>query len=104
MTSPEIARAAGLALAFIAGGGAGLAHFTGLWLTVRSLAAMRRPAVVVAASALARLFVTAGVFAWLAHAGGWRWAVAGLAGFVVVRQVVVSRWGRARRLTVEPAP
>jgi F1F0 ATPase subunit 2 len=100
MAGPESGFVAGMAIAGVAGAAVGLAHFAGLWLTVRSLATARRPGLVVAASAMARLLVTAGALAWLAQAGGWRWVVAALVGFVGARQAVVRRWGRVP----EPAP
>ncbi|MGE0459773.1 MAG: ATP synthase subunit I [Vicinamibacterales bacterium] len=86
----------GLAAAFAAGGGVGLAYFAGLWLTVRALPAARNPALLVFGSFLTRFGVAATTFVLLVRAGGWRWMAAALAGFVLARTLIIRRRLRSR--------
>jgi F1F0 ATPase subunit 2 len=86
-----------LPLLLVAAGGLGIGffHFGGLWLTVRRLPAVRRPALLVFGSLIGRIVVSAlGVF--LLMRGQLPRLLACLAGIVVARLVLV------RRLRSEP--
>lgn len=78
-----------LLLAGAAGVGLGALYFGGLWLTVRALPHSGRPVVLIAGSFLVRMAVIAGGFYPILGAG-WDRLLACLAGFVLVRVVVVS--------------
>ncbi|HYA18305.1 MAG TPA: ATP synthase subunit I [Bryobacteraceae bacterium] len=67
----------------------GLMFYGGLWMTVRSLMKTRHPVALSFSSYLLRALVAVTGFA-LAARGGWRNALACLAGFAVGR-VIVSR-------------
>ena len=84
-----------VALSFGAGIGLGMFYFWGLWLTVRRLPTARRPLIMSVSSFFGRLAV---VFFGFYYGTGGRWErlIACLAGFLVVRIVVVRRWGPAR--------
>lgn len=84
----ELARAALMAAA---GGGLAGIWLAGLWLDVRGLARERRPYGRLAAGALARLtLVAAGFYLVIAVGGHWSDPLAALAGFLVVRQLVLA--------------
>ncbi len=79
-----------LGLAAVAGLALGLFFFGGLRLTVARLPRSRRPALLLAVSALLRLsLVLAGFFFVLQ--GDWRNAVAALGGFVAARFLMLRR-------------
>ena len=79
-----------IALSLAAGLGLGLAYFGGLWLTVRRVATTRRPVLLFAGSFVLRTaLVVAGMY--LVMNGSWQRMLACLAGFIIVRQVMVSR-------------
>ena len=80
-----------LAAPFAAGCATGLAYFAGLWATVRTLPTARHPAITVLASYLLRLGAAAICFVLIARGGGWPWAAAALAGFLLARTAVVGR-------------
>jgi F1F0 ATPase subunit 2 len=92
-----------LALALVAGGVLGVFYFGTLWLVVRRLDRLARPAVWFGVTGILRLAVVLALFALLV---GTRWErpAAALVGFVAVR-VVLTRWlgrpiaahGRPRR-------
>lgn len=79
-----------LMLALLAGLALGLLYFGGLWLTVRRLARTRRPAPLFALSLLLRMALTLAGF-YLVMDGSWQRMLACLAGFIAVRQLLVSR-------------
>lgn len=81
-----------LILAFLAGLLLGLLYFGGLWLTVQRLPAARHPGVLTLASLIIRLGVTLAVF-YLVMAGRWERLLVCLAGFFLVRFVLIRRWG-----------
>ena len=85
-------------LAFVAGIVVGLFYFGGLWLTVQRLPQTRRPAVLSLVSLFIRLGLTLAVF-YLVMAGRWERLLACLAGFLLMRLVLVRRW----RPTPQPA-
>jgi F1F0 ATPase subunit 2 len=87
-----------LFLAFVAGIVVGLFYFGGLWLTVQRLPQTRRPAVLSLVSLFIRLGLTLAVF-YLVMAGRWERLLACLAGFLLMRLVLVRRW----RPTPQPA-
>lgn len=82
-----------LAAAAVAGAGLGGIHYGGLWATVRGLPAARRPAALWLISFGLRMGATGGGF-YLVAGGRWERLLACLAGFLVVRAVLV---GRVRR-------
>lgn len=79
-----------LILAFLAGLLLGLLYFGGLWLTVQRLPAARHPGVLTLASLIIRLGVTLAVF-YLVMAGRWERLLVCLAGFFLVRFVLIRR-------------
>jgi len=79
-----------IVLSLVAGLVLGLVYFGGLWLTVRGVTTTRRPVLLFAASFIGRTaLVVAGMY--LVMDGSWQRMLACLAGFVIVRQVMVSR-------------
>jgi F1F0 ATPase subunit 2 len=89
---------------FALGGALAAAWLFGLWLNVRSLARRSRPRVGLALGAPIRLALVAGGF-YLVIAGGRDWVhlVAALAGFMMIRYLVLTTV--RRRLESEgPAP
>lgn len=77
-------------LALVAGLGLGLVYFGGLWLTVQQLGRTRSPTLLFAASFVVRTaLVVVGMY--LVMDGNWQRMLACLAGFIVVRQVMLSR-------------
>lgn len=76
--------------ALVAGLGLGLIFFGGLWLTVRQLADAQHPWLLFAVSFVLRLaLVIAGMY--LVMDGSWQRMLACLAGFIIVRQIILSR-------------
>ena len=79
-----------IALSLAAGLGLGLVYFGGLWLTVRRVATTRRPVLLFAGSFVLRtVLVVAGMY--LVMDGSWQRMLACLAGFIIMRQAVLSR-------------
>jgi len=79
-----------LLLALVAGLGLGLIFFGGLWLTVRQLADTRHPWLLFAMSFVVRLaLVVAGMY--LVMDNSWQRMLACLAGFIIMRQAMLSR-------------
>lgn len=76
-------------LACAAGMVLGLFFFGGLWLTVRKLPATHRPAMLTLGSLLGRMAVTITGF-YLVTAQRWERLLACLAGFVLMRLVMVA--------------
>jgi F1F0 ATPase subunit 2 len=89
MTARDLIELAGAALA---GAALGAAYFTGLWRTVRALGSARHPAVLALASFAIRFGAVVAVFVFVTRAGGWPAASAAVAGFIVTRTVVMSRF------------
>ena len=81
-----------LVLAFMAGLGLGVFYFGGLWLTVQRLPQARHPGLLTLLSLIIRLGVTLAAF-YLVMAGRWERLLVCLAGFLLVRVVLVRRWG-----------
>jgi F1F0 ATPase subunit 2 len=84
-----------LPLAALAGAGLGLLYFGGLWLTVRRLADTRSPVLLFGASFLARTLLAVAGF-YVVMDGSLARALACLLGFIVARQLLVSRLGPGR--------
>jgi F1F0 ATPase subunit 2 len=80
----------GLALWFVAGVGIGTLYFGTLWLVVRRLHRVARPALWLGATGIGRLVVALGLFALLID-GGWARLVAALVGFLAVRVALTRR-------------
>jgi F1F0 ATPase subunit 2 len=83
---------AGVLAGLGAGALLGAAYLGALWWTVRRLPAARRPGLLLMASLAARLTLLLGGLWWVAD-GRWAVLAAGVAGFVLVRTVLVRRWG-----------
>ncbi len=84
-----------LILAGLAGAGLGIIFFGGLWWTVRRILAARNPALWVLGSALLRTgTVVAGFYA--VAGADWARLLAALAGFLVMRQIVLRLTDGAR--------
>lgn len=79
-----------LAMAWAAGMGLGLFYFGGLWLTVRQLPTRRYPVPLFLGSFVGRTAVVVAGF-YFVMGGHWERVLACLAGFIMVRQVLVSR-------------
>lgn len=79
-----------LLLAWAAGMGLGLFYFGGLWLTVRQLPTRRHPVPLFLGSFVARTTVVVAGF-YFVMGGHWERMLACLAGFIMVRQLLVSR-------------
>lgn len=80
-----------LGLALSAGAGLGLFYFGGLWLTLRWLATSRRPELLVLSSFVARTVITVAGFYFVMD-GRWERLAAGLAGFLLMRTLLIQRW------------
>ena len=81
-----------LTLAFLAGLALGLVYFGGLWLTVQRLPTARRPGLLAALSLILRLGFVLGGF-YLVMGGRWERLLACLAGFLLMRALLVRRLG-----------
>jgi len=73
--------------AVLAGAGAGIFFFGGLWLTVRKGLRMRQPFLLFTVSFLLRTAVTLGIF-YYAGTGRWEKILACTAGFLLARLLV----------------
>lgn len=81
-----------LIIAVLAGGGAALAYFGGLWITVRRLNYERHALFYLAVSAAIRLgFIAAAVILGILAGADMRHMIAALAGFLLVRQIMIMR-------------
>jgi F1F0 ATPase subunit 2 len=79
--------------AFIAGLALGIFYFTALWRTVRKLPDTLSPLKLVLGSFVLRLLVVLPGFYFIMD-GHWERLAAALAGFVLVRAILVRRYGR----------
>ncbi len=88
-----------LAGVFATGAALGFFYFGALWLTVKRLPQAARPAWLAAGSFVLR---NAAALLGFYHImdGRWERLLAGLAGFLAMRSVLVRRWGPSR--TVDP--
>jgi F1F0 ATPase subunit 2 len=84
-----------LGLSVAAGAALGTVYFGGLWLTVRSLPGVSRPALWTVASFVVRTAVVAGGFVAIVLFFGWPGAIAAMATMIVVRVLISSRVRRA---------
>lgn len=82
-----------LALAFSAGGALGLFYFGTLWLVVRRLPRVARPALWLGVTGALRLAVVL-AFVYLLVDPRWDRLASGLLGFLTVRLVLTRRLGR----------
>jgi F1F0 ATPase subunit 2 len=80
-----------LVLAVVVGLALGFMYFGGLWFTVQRLPQSRRPALLSLVSLIIRLSFTLAGF-YLVMAGRWERLLACLAGFLLMRFVLVRRW------------
>jgi F1F0 ATPase subunit 2 len=81
--------------AFIGGAGAGILNYLGLWLTVKRVAASRRPVLLVLTSMGIRTALCLGVF-YLVMAGDPLRLLVCLAGFFLVRLLSVQKVQKGR--------
>lgn len=91
---------AGLLFAAAAGAFLGLFFFGGLWWTLKRLPDSRKPQLVMAVSFLVRSALAVAGF-WVVTDGRWERLVAALAGFLVMRMVLMRRLPPAAQ-AVEP--
>lgn len=82
----------GTLLSFLIGLGLGFFYVGTLWLTVRALPSLRYPAAWTFFSFLVRIAVVLVVFVSVTQGGPYR-MLAVLAGFVILRVVLVRAWG-----------
>lgn len=81
-----------LLFSFLVGGVAGSLYFSGLWYTLHWLPTARRPALLLIGSFLLRLTLLLGILSLLAGSH-WSSLLSALAGFLLVRTLLVRRWG-----------
>lgn len=79
-----------LIVALIGGMALGAIAFGGLWWTVRRLPTAKSPALLTVSSLIARLGISVLGF-YLIGAGSWERLLACLAGYLVVRQILIRR-------------
>ena len=79
-------------MAFALGIGLGFLHFGALWQTLQRLATARQPHLLLLASSVIRLSISAaglyGVIVW----GDWLHLLVCLVGFLSIRQFLIRRW------------
>ncbi len=83
-------------IGFVAGGFLGAFYFGGLWITVQRLPTAKNPALLTLASMYGRLILTLGGFfvIWkMPLPQEWMRLLAMLAGFIIVRTILVHRLG-----------
>lgn len=78
----------------------GVFYFGGLWLTVRRLISVQRPALLMLASFTVRTAIALALFYAIMN-GSWLRLVAALAGFLVMRQVLTWSLGPGSK-TLQP--
>jgi F1F0 ATPase subunit 2 len=74
----------------------GAFNYSLLWLTVRTLLVSNRPGLIALFSFLVRMAVIILAFYLLTIGAGWISAVSGLAGLILVRAIMVRRFGPER--------
>jgi F1F0 ATPase subunit 2 len=79
-----------LPIAFLAGTAIGLYYFGLLWWTIRRIPRARHPAALVTGSFVVRIGVALAAFAFVMN-GRWERMAACLAGFLLVRQLMIAR-------------
>ncbi len=84
-----------LITAFAAGIGLGTFYFGGLWLTVKRLPKVRRPALLSMCSFFGRLGIILFGF-YLIMDGHWERMIVCMIGFLVMRGILVRVWGPVR--------
>jgi len=77
--------------------GLGLFYFSGLWWTLRQLPDARRPALLILGSFGLRMAACALVF-YLVMDGHWDRLIVALLGILLIRRVLIRRWGPRPRL------
>ena len=80
---------------FVVGTGLGLFYFGGLWLTVQRLPVTKRLALLTLGSLVGRMGISLFGF-YLVMDGQWERLLVCLSGFVLVRVILVRRWGPGR--------
>ena len=82
----------------LAGTFVGLLFFGFLWLTIRHLPRSRHPLAVTMMSLFGRFGFGLGAFYLIARWGSWEHVLAGIAGFITIRMIMVRRLGPAESL------
>jgi F1F0 ATPase subunit 2 len=81
-----------MAAAAAAGAGLGFFFFTGLYLTVRRLPGAKNPGLLTFTSFMARMGAIVFVLYLLARSGEWTRVIACLAGFLIVRMILMRKF------------
>jgi len=81
-----------LALPVVAGVALGLFYFGTLWLTVRRIQHSKHPQLLMVSSFWLRTGITVSGF-YLVMAGSWHKLLAGVLGFLIMRQIMVKQLG-----------
>ena len=84
-----------LITAFVAGMGLGTFYFGGLWLTVKRLPKVRRPALLSMCSFFGRLGIILFGF-YLIMDGHWERMMVCMIGFLLMRGILIRVWGPVR--------
>jgi F1F0 ATPase subunit 2 len=94
-----------LGLALLGGMALGAFYFGGLWYTIRQIPTSTRPGILLIASMIVRVVVVLGAFI-LIMDGSWQRLLACVVGFILMRQLLIKRWGppRQERMSVERSP
>ena len=77
---------------FLAGGLLGLFYFGGLLLTIRKMTQWKQPALLMILSLFVRVAIVISGFYWLTE-GQWRELLVAFFGFIVIRMIMVRRFG-----------
>jgi F1F0 ATPase subunit 2 len=85
---------------FAAGTALGFTYFLGLWITIRHIGLFKRPRLLSFATTLVRLGIPIFIFILLAQTERWDWILSCLAGFMLVRVLMVRRLDRVLSGTV----
>lgn len=80
-----------LGVSVLAGAVLAILYFGGLWLTVRRLPRVSRPALWTVASFIIRTALVAGGFVAIVLFFGWQGAIAGMGAMIVLRVVISNR-------------
>jgi F1F0 ATPase subunit 2 len=88
-----------LGLALLGGMALGAFYFGGLWYTIRQIPTSTRPGMLLIASMVVRMAVILGAFI-LIMDGSWQRLLACVVGFILMRQIMIKRWGPPRQETM----
>lgn len=77
----------------------GFFYFSILWLTVRHIQSAKHPIVFTLSSFFGRMLITIGAFYLITTSGNWQGLVASLLGFLIIRFILIKRWGPQERFS-----